>query len=63
MRPGRGTKQLSRKRATGALAMLLSGCTQERLAGFTAASLASSYNVPLAKAAELLDRARQGRLV
>jgi hypothetical protein len=63
MRNGRGTKQLSSKRATGALVNLLTGCTAERLAGFTAASLAASYNVTPEKAAELLNRARQGRML
>jgi hypothetical protein len=54
---------ISKRNATVALTMLLTGCTKERLAGFTAEGLAASYNVPAAKAEELLDRARQGRLL
>jgi hypothetical protein len=33
------------------------------LAGFTAAGLAGSYNVPVAEAERMLAQARQGRLV
>lgn len=58
---GRGTKSQTRKQATTALVNLLYGCTPERLAGFTAASLSASYNVPVAQAEELLMRARLGR--
>jgi hypothetical protein len=54
---------ISKKSAASALTQLLCGCTPERLAGFTAASLAGSYNVPIDKAEALLARARQGRLV
>jgi hypothetical protein len=57
-----GTKQLSRKRAESAVVMLLTGCKPERLAGFTPASLAASYNITIERAEELLTRARQGRL-
>jgi hypothetical protein len=53
--------KLSRPRATAALSMLLSGCTIERLAGFTAAGLAASYNVPAATAERMLVAARRGR--
>jgi hypothetical protein len=65
MRTGgnRRTSQLSSKRAAAVLAQLLSGCTSERLASFTAAGLAGSYNVPVAKAEVMLAAARQGRLV
>lgn len=59
----RGTSKLSRKRSKAALAMLLTGCRPERLAEFTATSLAAAYNVPADKAAEMLASARQGRLV
>jgi hypothetical protein len=59
----RRTSQLSGNKAKAALAQLLAGCTKERLAGFTAASLSASYNVPHDKAEELLARARQGRLL
>ena len=63
MRPQRsyGTKNVSRKRARAALSMLLAGCTNERLAGFTAAGLAASYNVSPAKAEEMLAAARKAR--
>lgn len=54
---------ISSKRAAASLAMLLAGCTAERLAGFTAAALSAAYNAPPAKAEEMLARARQGRLV
>jgi hypothetical protein len=56
-----GSKQISGKRATSALTQLLYGCTDERLQGFTAASLAGSYNVPLATAERMLDGARLAR--
>lgn len=52
---------LSANRAKAALAMLLNGCKTERLAGFTAQSLAASYNVPIEHAAAMLDGARKGR--
>lgn len=52
---------LSPNRAKAAVAMLLSGCTAERLAGFTAQSLAASYNVPVEYAAGMLAGARKGR--
>jgi hypothetical protein len=61
MRRRRGN--ISGKKAHAALTMLLTGCTEERLREFTADSLAASYNVPHAKAEEMLARARQGRLV
>lgn len=53
---------ISQKRATAALTMLLTGCKPEQLSSFTAAGLASSYNVPVATAEKMLARARQGRL-
>jgi hypothetical protein len=56
-----GSKQISQKRATAALSILLYGCTAERLAGFTAAGLAGSYNVPLATAEQMLSAARKVR--
>jgi hypothetical protein len=52
---------LSKKQAELTLTSLLFGCTEERLAGFTAESLRASYNVPLAKVEELLARARRSR--
>lgn len=52
---------LSSKRAKAAVAMLLSGCTAERLSGFTAAGLSASYNVPLEAAGQMLAEARRGR--
>jgi hypothetical protein len=63
-RPGenRRTSHLSQRRAAAALSMLLSGCTAERLAGFTAAGLASTHNVKLGEAERMLDAARRGRL-
>jgi hypothetical protein len=65
-RPGeqhRRTSQLSSKRAKAALQQLLCACRDDRLAGFTAAGLAGSYNVPIAEAERMLAQARQGRLV
>lgn len=53
--------QFSRRKAATALTMLLSGCTDERLAGFTAAGLAGSYNVTVAEAERLLSTVRQVR--
>lgn len=52
---------LSRKKAELALTGLLYGCTDERLAGFTADGLAASYNVPVERTKVLLDGARLGR--
>lgn len=52
---------LSQKRATAALAMLLSGCHDDRLKGFTAAGLSASYNVPVATAERMLAAARLAR--
>lgn len=46
-----------------ALTGLLYGCTDERLASFTASGLASAYNVPLARVEAMLASARQGRLL
>lgn len=43
--------------------MLLTGCTKERLASFTPAALAASYNVPITTAEQMLSRARQGNLL
>lgn len=62
MRRG-GTKVISQKRAQVALTQLLTGCRPERLAEFTGAGLAASYNVPVAVAEDLLAKARQGWLV
>jgi hypothetical protein len=59
----RGSSQLSKPKAESALTMLLTGCTKERLASFTAQGLAGSYNVPLATAERLLMSARQGWLL
>lgn len=53
--------KLSAKRAHSALTNLLYGCKPELLAGFTAASLAASYNVPADQAGAMLDAARKGR--
>lgn len=53
--------KMSQRRATAALTNLLYFCTVERLAGFTAAGLSASYNVPPAKCAEMLAAARKGR--
>lgn len=61
--PPRRRSNISKKCATSALASLLHGCTDERLASFTGAGLASSYNVPLDRAQEMLAQARQGRLL
>lgn len=61
--PPRSRSNLPQNRAVSALASLLHGCTDERLASFTGASLASSYNVPLERAEAMLAAARQGRLL
>ena len=53
--------KLSRKKAETALTMLLCGCTDERLRGFTADSLAASYNVPVARVVAMLSGARLER--
>jgi hypothetical protein len=53
--------RLSAKRATAALTNLLYGCTAERLAGFTAAGLAKSWNVSVATAERMLVAARSER--
>jgi len=58
----RRPSHISAKRARSALVMLLSGCTEERLAGFTAAQLAGSTRVPFAEVEELLEAAKKGRL-
>ena len=52
---------LSRPKAERALVALLYGCTDERLQGFTAAGLAASYNVAIAKAEAMLADARRRR--
>lgn len=52
---------MTRKQAESALTQLLYFCTDERLAGFTAESLAGSYNVPIARVSEMLDKARRAR--
>jgi hypothetical protein len=52
---------MSRKQAESALAMLLAGCVDERLAGFTPESLSGSYNVPKERAAAMLADARRRR--
>jgi hypothetical protein len=57
----RGTKQLSRPKAAAALHVLLYGCRDENLAGFTPEGLSASYNVPIAKAAQMLETARKAR--
>jgi hypothetical protein len=63
MAPGRARypSRISSKRAQSALCSLLSGCTDERLAGFTAASLAASYNVSLETAERMLVGVRKAR--
>ena len=53
--------KLSRKKAEVAVTMLLAGCTDERLAGFTAESLAASYNVAASDVARMLADARRRR--
>jgi hypothetical protein len=63
MRAAGRTAQITQAKAATALTCLLYGCTKERLAGFTAQGLSGSYNVPVAKAEEMLARARQGRLL
>lgn len=59
----RRQSNISEKRAIAALTSLLYGCKKDRLATFTGASLAASYNVPLNRAEALLAAARQGRLL
>lgn len=63
MPPGRARypSRISSKRAQSALCSLLSGCTDERLAGFTAVSLAASYNVPVETVAKMLIGVRKAR--
>jgi len=61
MAAGYPNAHLSRKKAEMALTMLLYGCTVERLRGFTASSLAASYNVPITRTMALLDDARRRR--
>jgi hypothetical protein len=61
MTPPRRSSKISAKRARLALTQLLFGCTAERLASFTPASLSQSYNVPREEAERMLDRARAGR--
>jgi hypothetical protein len=56
-----GTKHVSRKSADVALSLLLTGCTDERLAGFTAERLVSAYNVKLETAQRKLADARMRR--
>lgn len=51
----------SRQSAETTLVSLLYGCTDERLAGFSAESLSASYAVPLARATALLAEARRLR--
>lgn len=63
MPPRHRKSNISQKRAQTALISLLHGCTDERLASFTAASLSGSYNVPVERAEQLLAQARQGRLL
>lgn len=62
-RRGWGSKSISQTRAATALTQLLCGCTPERLASFTAAGLAGSYNVPLPQVEAMLAKARQGTLL
>lgn len=54
-------RNLSRKQAESALTHLLYFCTEDRLAGFTAESLAASYNVPVARVEAMLADARGRR--
>jgi hypothetical protein len=61
MSAGYPNAHLSQKKAEMALTMLLFGCTAERLAGFTAASLAGSYRVALPKIEQLLADAKERR--
>ena len=53
--------RISAKQAKQGLTQLLYGCTEERLAGFTAQGLAASWRVPIAEVEDLLKRARAGR--
>ena len=57
----RRPSHISSKRAEAALSMLLTGCTAERLAGFTAAALAGSYNVKIEIVERMLQGARRSR--
>lgn len=54
-------RRVSRPKAETTLALLLSGCTPERLAGFTAQGLAASYNVPLPRVEAMLADVRRRR--
>lgn len=57
-----GTRPQSGKQARTSLALLLAGCTPERLAGFTAAALVRWHNVPLPEAERMLADALSKRL-
>ena len=61
--PRRGPNTISKKNAGASLAGLLYGCTDERLAGFTAAGLAATHNVPMREVEAMLARAREVRRV
>jgi hypothetical protein len=53
--------RISKRSADMQLTQLLYGCTDERLRGFTAASLVGMFNVSLAVAEAKLAAARVGR--
>lgn len=62
----RGNAQHFQAQESGAsarsrLAMLLAGATDQRLASFTADSLAATHRVPFATAAIMLSEARERR--
>lgn len=60
MRRG-GSSHISRRSARASLALLLSGCTKERLAEFTPERLTTQFNVTLKTAEEMLSEARAKR--
>lgn len=59
----RPTPTLTCKEARSQLACLLAGARPERLAGFTVEGLSAINATPRKEIAEMLERARQGRLV
>lgn len=56
-------KQLSVASARSQLSQLLAGCTDEKLAGFTADSLAKMYRVKMTDIEAMLHTARTARAI
>jgi hypothetical protein len=53
--------RISVKDARAQLAMLLCGCTDQRLAAMTAEGLAATHRVPVGECRAELEKARAGR--